>query len=154
MRLKKKGISAVLIWILCIICILFSGICCDNVPADLCLAYQETALVSAERDPVVTAFSTPQKEDASVFSTPQKGVPTQAYVPKGQVQGNSALAPRKTVQRANLRCRSGNAAGILPERIFSGTHFLGQTARSFDGLCEVFSNTVILQYIHRQDGEK
>ena len=143
MRLKKKGISAVLIWILCIICILFSGICCDNVPADLCLAYQETALVSAERDSVVTAFS-----------TPQKGVPTQAYVPKGQVQGNSALAPRKTVQRANLRCRSGNAAGILPERIFSGTHFLGQTARSFDGLCEVFSNTVILQYIHRQDGEK
>lgn len=88
------------------------------------------------------------------LDAPQKGIPAQAYVPTGQTQGNAAFIPRKTAQRINSRYSTNNASGILPAGVFSDTFFSGQTARSLDGSCEVFSNTVILHYIHRQDGEK
>ncbi len=143
MRLKKNGKSAAWMWALCTICILFSRICFDNGQADPYLAYQETAPGSAG-----------QEAEVSVFNTTQKGIPAQAYVPTGQTQGNAAFIPRKTAQRINSRYSTNNAAGILPAGVFSDTFFSGQTARSLDGSCEVFSNTVILHYIHRQDGEK
>ena len=131
-------------WALCTVCILFSRICFDNVQADPYLAYQETALES-----------TRQAEDASAFSAPQKGVPVQqAYISESSGQGSSALAPRKTAQRINPRSNSNHTSGILPEGIFSDILSSGQAPCSFDGLCEVFSNTVIIHYIHRQDGEK
>lgn len=143
MRLKKNVKSAAWMWALCTICILFSRICFDNGQADPYLAYQETAPGSAG-----------QEAEVSVFNTTQKGIPAQAYVPTGQTQGNAAFIPRKTAQRINSRYSTNNAAGILPAGVFSDTFFSGQTARSLDGSCEVFSNTVILHYIHRQDGEK
>lgn len=176
MRLKKNGKSAAWMWALCTICILFSRICFDNGQADPYLAYQETApgsagqevavlafgagqetagfVSGAERTEDVSAFRAFQEAEASVFNTAQKGIPAQAYVPTGQTQGNAAFIPRKTAQRINSRYSTNNAAGILPAGVFSDTFFSGQTARSLDGSCEVFSNTVILHYIHRQDGEK
>lgn len=165
MRLKKNGKSAAWMWALCTICILFSRICFDNGQADPYLAYQETApgsagqetagvVSGAERTADVSAFRAFQEAEASVFNTTQKGIPAQAYVPTGQTQGNAAFIPRKTAQRINSRYSTNNAAGILPAGVISDTFFSGQTARSLDGSCEVFSNTVILHYIHRQDGEK
>jgi len=91
----------------------------------------------------------------SVFTVAPKGVPAQqAYVSEASCQGSSAFVPRKATHRINLRCSFGNASGILSSGAFSDTLLLGRAALSFDGLCEVASNTVILQYIHRQDGEK
>lgn len=165
MRLKKNGKGAAWMWALCTICILFSRICFDNVQADPYLACQETAPGSTgqesadftsgvEQTADLSAFRAFQESEVSVFNTTQKGIPAQAYVPTGQTQGNTALIPRKTAQRINSRYSTNNAAGILPAGVFSDTFFSGQTARSLDGSCEVFSNTVILHYIHRQDGEK
>lgn len=108
----------------------------------------------AEQTADLSAFRAFQETEVSVFNTPQKGIPAQAYVPTGQTQGNAELIPRKTAQRINSRYSTNNAAGILSAGVFSDTFFSGQTARSLDGSCEVFSNTVILHYIHRQDGEK
>lgn len=108
----------------------------------------------AVRTAAVSAFRAFQEAEVSVFNTTQKGIPAQAYVPTGQTQGNIAFILRKTAQRINSRYSTNNAADVLPAGVFSDTFFSGQTARSLDGSCEVFSNTVILHYIHRQDGEK
>lgn len=179
MRLKKNGKGAAWMWALCIICILCSRICFDNVQADPYLACQETAPGSVY-GAVGASFSdsvyggTGTASSGGVYGeagrasfdrgcktvggdaldAPQKGIPAQAYVPTGQTQGNAAFIPRKTAQRINSRYSTNNASGILPAGVFSDTFFSGQTARSLDGSCEIFSNTVILHYIHRQDGEK
>lgn len=162
MRLKKNGKGAAWMWALCTICILFSRICFDNVQADPYLAYQETApgtdAISSGGmygEAGRVSFDRVCKTAGSVaLDAPQKGIPAQAYVPTGQTQGNAAFIPRKTAQRINSRYSTNNVSGILPAGVFSDTLFSGQTARSLDGSCEVFSNTVILHYIHRQDGEK
>lgn len=144
MRLKKNRKHTALVWILCSICILFSRVCFDNVQADPYLAYQETV-----------SGITGQAADASVFGAPQKGVPSQqAYVPEGSGQSSLVLVPRRMAQRINPRCYNSDVSGILPGGHLSDTLFSGHTALSFDGLSENFSNTVILHYIHGQDGEK
>lgn len=179
MHLKKKGKGTARMWALCIICILFSRICFDNVQADPYLAYRETASGSVygaagasspgsvygaagASSPGSTYGEAGRASFDRVCKTvggdalgaPKKGIPAQAYVPAGQTQGNAAFIPRKTAQRINSRYSTNNASGILPAGVFSDTFFSGQRAGSLGGSCEVFSNTVILYYIHRQDGEK
>lgn len=167
MHLKKKGKGTARMWALCIICILFSRICFDNVQADPYLAYWETASGSVYGAAGASSPGSTYGEagrasfdrvcktvGGDALGAPQKGIPAQAYVPAGQTQGNAAFIPRKTAQRINSRYSTNNASGILPAGVFSDTFFSGQRAGSLGGSCEVFSNTVILYYIHRQDGEK
>lgn len=142
-RGNKRAVT--LLWVLCTICTLFSRICYDNMQTDSSLAYADIAVGSdaASEDLVSALCSAP------------KGVPAQqAYVSESSCQGSTAFIPRKTAQRINPRGTCGDTFGILPEGIFSDTFSAGLRALSSDGLCEIVSNTVILQYIHKQDGEK
>lgn len=85
----------------------------------------------------------------------RKGVPAQnAYVPESSAQGSTAFVPRKSAQRVNSRSTAGSISGVLPAETDANTLFSGQSALSYDGLCEVTSHTVILRYIHNQDGRK
>lgn len=145
MSMKKNRRSAALLWILCAICVLFSRICFDNVQTDPYLAYLEAA-----------AGGTDRTADASAFSAPQRGVQTQqAYVPENYAQdGGYAYLPRKTAQRTSVRSVINSVSCLLTAGIFSSVLFFGHTVFFSDGLCGIISNTVILRYIHGQDGEK
>ncbi len=164
-----------LLWVLCTICTLFSRICFDNTQADSSLAYADivfdidaagTELVSDSSAAVSGSIAAVHPYQAPIVcidgtiketalrSAPKGVSAQQAYVSESSVQGSTAFIPRKTAQRINPRGTFSNASGILPEGIFSDTFFSGRSARSSDGICEIISNTVILRYIHRQDGEK
>lgn len=146
MRLKGKERSDRLLWILCTICALLLGICFDNARADSSLAYQNIA---------GEACGSTEYTGVSTFSAEQKGIPAQqAYVSEGTGQGSSAFIPGRTVRRASSRSICGSIFGILPGKNFLAASFSGRIAHFADGLCVIISNTVILQYIHGQDGEK
>lgn len=147
MRFNRKGKSTNLMWILCTICTLLLGICFHNVETDSYLAYQDLTFGSIDSSAEYVA--------ASVLCSTQKGVPVQQfYISENSCQGSSALVPRKTTQRTLSRSACGASSNVLLMGICSSAFFFGQEALSFGGLCEVISNTVILHYIHRQDGEK
>lgn len=156
MSLSKRGGFAARLWILCIICSVFAGICFDNVRADSCLAYQnagEMPLISEDSDNLCNSYN-----EAAVSLTllgAERGIPSgQAYVPEGSVQGGYALIPRKTTQRAGARNALYSVFFILVGAILFSTDFCRRRTFFSDGLCEIISNTVILRYIHGQDGEK
>lgn len=153
MRFHKSGGFITGLWSLCIICAVFAGICFDNVQADSCLADQtagnpaETAVVSGSFCGGTAA--------PSVLRGVRRGVLSgQAYVSEISVQGGYAFIPRKTAQRAASRSLLGSVLFLLLGGIFLSAFFSRQTAFFSDGLCEVISNTVILRYIHGQDGAK
>lgn len=144
MRLEKNQRSAALLWILCAICVLFSRICFDNVQTDPYFAYREAAAEGADH-----------AADASAFSAPRRGVQAQqAYVPENGVQDGCAYLPRRTAQRTNPRNAFGSVSFLLLFGMFSAFCFSRHTIFFSEGLNEIISNTVILRYIHGQDGEK
>lgn len=153
MRQRKSGGFTAGLWILCIICTVFTGICFDNAQADSCLAYLNTA---------DTAFASGVSGSACgetgvfpAFRGGERGIPAgQAYISEISVQGGYAYIPRKTVRRTATRSLSGGVFFLLSGGIILSALCPGQTAFFSDGLCEVISNTVILRYIHGQDGEK
>lgn len=68
--------------------------------------------------------------------------------------GDTILAPRQTLRKSGIRiCRCGCSAAntidalplLFPPTFGTDSHIL---------FCEIISNTVILDYIHRQDGQK
>lgn len=144
MRFEKNQRSTAFLWILCAICVLFSRICFDNVQTDPYLAYREAAAGGADH-----------AADTSAFSAPQRGVQAQqAYVPENNVQDGYAYLPRRTAQRTNTRNIFGSVSFLLLFWMFSVVFFSRHTIFFSDGLNEIISNTVILRYIHGQDGEK
>ncbi len=146
MRLGRNGRPAGRLWILCTICALLLGICFENVQADSSFAYLNLSDEICEGGADV---------GASAIRGAQKGIPEQqAFVPENTVQNGHALAPRRTARRAGARGNFAAVSCILAAGIFLSLFFFSQAAFFFDGLCEVVSNTVILRYIHVQDGEK
>ena len=144
MHLEKNRRSAVFLWILCAICVFSSRICFDNVQPDPYLAYQEAAVSGMDR-----------AADTSAFTAPRRGVQAQqVYVPENYVQNGYACLPRKTAQRTNVRNVFGSVSFLLLPGMFFAAHFSRHTIFFSDGLNEIISNTVILRYIHGQDGEK
>ncbi len=93
--------------------------------------------------------------ERSALCASQRGIPVQqAYVSESSCQGNNALVPRRTAKRTSSRGICGDIFGVLSAGELSFGLFSGRIALFTDGLCEVISNTVILHYIHGQDGEK
>lgn len=140
-------------WALCIICAVFAGICFDNIQADSCFAYQNTGDAAFTLD----AFGS-SCDGKAVYSSlrgERRGIPVgQAYIPEISLQNAYVFMPRKTAQRTIFRGLFGSTFFLLPGRIFISAFFSRQITLFSDGLCEVISNTVILRYIHGQDGAK
>lgn len=133
-------------WILCTICALLLGICFENVQADSSFAYLNLS---------DTVSDSEGNAGMSILHAVQRGIPDQqAYVPEDSVQSGHALAPRRTVRRTGARGSFADVSCTLPAGIFLLLFFFRQLIFFFDGLCGVVSNTVILRYIHVQDGEK
>lgn len=152
MRFERNGRSAGRLWILCTICALLLGICFENVQADSSLAYLDLPDMAAD---AVVSGAFHAETEPSALCTPQRGIPTQqAYVPESSVQSGYALVPRRTARRTGSRGSFADVSCILLTGIFLSVFFFRQAVYFFDGLCEVISNTVILRYIHVQDGEK
>lgn len=152
MSLSGKRGSAARLWILCIICTVFWGICFDNVQADSCLAYQNAGNIA------VTAGSGgfgAETAEAAELRAARRGIPAgQSYVSELSAQGSYAFIPRKTTQRTNSRSVFGSILFILFGAAFLSAFLYRQAAFFADGLSEIISNTVILRYIHGQDGAK
>ena len=146
MRFEKNGRSGSRLWILCTICALLLGICFDSVQADSSLAY---------RDFAEAACDSGEYAGASALGAAKKGIPAQqAYVSETRGQGNNAIIPRRSARRTVSGRILGSVFGILSAEKISLSYFFGPISLFTDGLCEIISNTVILQYIHGQDGEK
>lgn len=153
MSFPEKGGFTARLWILCIICTVFWGICFDNVQADSCLAYPnaEEAAVTAGIDSSFCA----ETAETPALRAAERGIPAgQAYVPELSVQGGYAFIPRRTTQRTNSRSVFGSIFFLLFGGVFLSAFFDRQAALFSDGLSEIVSNTVILRYIHGQDGAK
>lgn len=143
-RQRKRKIFCFLL----ILPILFFGMCLDNVPADSFFGYSETASGEGLSSDLVHAGST------SAYRFLRDISAEQAYVPETLRTGDVVFAPRQTVRKSGIRiCRGGCFAAntmdplplLFPPASGSDSHIL---------FCEIISNSVILDYIHRQDGQK
>lgn len=153
MSLPEKGGFTARVWILCIICTVFWGICFDSVQADSCLAFSDAAgeAVTAGIGSGLCA----ETAATPALRAAERGIPAgQAYVPELSVQGGYAFIPRRTTQRTNSRSVFGSILFMLFCGIFLFAFFDRQAILFSDGLSEIVSNTVILRYIHGQDGAK
>lgn len=152
MSLPEKGGSAARLWILCIICTVLWGICFDNVQADSCLAYpnaEEAVTAGIDSGLCAEMAATPALRVA------ERGIPAgQAYVSELSVEGGYTFIPRRTTQRTYSRSVFGGVLFMLLCGIFLSASFYRYTAFFQYGLSEIISNTVILRYIHGQDGAK
>lgn len=137
-----------LLCFLLILPILLFGMCLDNVRTDSFLGYSETASGEGFSSGPVHAGS------ASAYHSLRKVSTEQAYMPETFRTGDAVLAPRQAVRKSGIRiCRCGCFAAnaiedlplLFPPASGSDSHIL---------FCEIISNTVILDYIHRQDGQK
>lgn len=152
MRLPKSGGFIARLWILCIIGTVFAGICFDTMQTDSCLAYQNAGNAAAT-DGAGGGLGDDTAVSPALRGT-RRGIPAgQAYVSEISQQGGCALVPRKTAQRTISRNLFGGTL-LLFGGIFLSAFFSGRITLFRDGLREVISNTVILRYIHVQDGEK
>lgn len=148
---EKRGSMAGL-WILCMVCMILAGICFDNVQAGSWLAYQSTGEAAASG---VSASSCDKTANPSAVRTARRGIETgQAYVSEISMQGGYTFLPRKTTQRTNSRSVFVGMFIMLFGGIFFTANFFRQAVFFSGGLSEIVSNTVILRYIHGQDGEK
>lgn len=149
MHPEKKRRSTLFVWILCTICILFSRICFDDVQTDPYLACRGSFSGSAD------AADAERASDAAAFSAPLKGVQTQqVYVPENYAGEGYAYFPRKASPRTSARSIFGGISFLLLSWLLFAAPFFGRAVFWGDGLDEIISNTVILRYIHGQDGEK
>lgn len=153
MSLPEKRGSTGSLWILCMVCMILAGICFDNVQAGSWLAYQNTG--EAADASGVFASSGGETAKPSAVCTARRGIQTgQAYVSEISLQGGYAVLPRKTTQRTNSRSAVAGMFIMLLGGVFFTAFFVRQTVFFSDGLSQIVSNTVILHYIHGQDGEK
>lgn len=130
------------VYLLWILCVLLFGMCFDSVGADSFLA------------------SAPSCEDgslpgaASLHARRRTPPAEQAYAPKALSHAETALAPCQAMRRSPSRPGRGLVFAALSEASYSACGASVRAAGSPVGFHEVVSNTVIICYIHRQDGEK
>lgn len=153
MSLPEKRGFTVSLWILCMIGAIFAGICFDNVQAGSWLAYQNTG--EATVAPGVSDSFCDETAKASAICAERRGIEAgQAYVSEMSPQGGYTFLPRKTAQRTNSHRVFAGMLFMLFGGIFFTAFFFRQAVFFQGGLSEIVSNTVILRYIHGQDGEK
>lgn len=125
-----------------LICALLFGMCFDSVQADSFLACQDSSQDSGD------------SSVAPALHRVQRAVPSeQAYTSRSLGQTQTALISRQTVRRLPLRICRGFFHS-LPVMPFSPVRACGLVFYSYTDFHEIISNTVILSYIHSQDGEK
>lgn len=133
MRRYKKPVF--LLWILCV---LLFGMCLDSIGADSYSAYSSSCEGSA----------------ASLHAQHRNSPVEQAYAPKAQGTGEAALAPCQAMRRSPSRAGRSLILAALWEDSFSArVASVHSTVFPVD-FHEITSNTVIISYIHRQDGAK
>ena len=123
--------------------VLLFGMCFDSVGAD---SFSASA-PSCEGEGVLSGA-------ASLHARRRIPPAEQAYAPKAMNHGETVLVPCQAMRRSPSRPGRGLGFAALPGDSFS-VH--GASVRRADSpACfhEVTSNTVIIGYIHRQDGEK
>lgn len=140
--------------------ILFFGMCLDNVRTDSFFGYSEAAsgegLSSGEETPPgeETSPCPVHADSASAYHSLRNVFTEQAYMPETLRTGDVVFASRQAVRKSGIRiCRCGCSAAntidalplLFPPTFGTDSHIL---------FCEIISNTVILDYIHRQDGQK
>lgn len=138
MRRYRKPVY--LLWILCV---LLFGMCFDSVGADSFSAsapsYEEEGVLSGA---------------ASLHARRRIPPAEQAYAPKAMNHGETVLVPCQAMRRSPSRPGRGLVFAALSGDSFSVHGASVRRADSPAGFHEVTSNTVIIGYIHRQDGEK
>lgn len=141
--------------------ILVFGMCLDNVQTDSFLGMRQdnvqtdsffgcSGAAPGER----LSSGSVHAGSASAYRSPRSVSTEQAYMPKTLRTGDVVYSARQAVRKSGIRiCRCGCSAAnaiyalplLFPPASGSDSHIL---------FCEIFSNTVILDYIHRQDGQK
>lgn len=130
------------VYLLWILCVLLFGMCFDSVGADSFLAFAPSC-----EDEISSGM-------ASLHAQRRTSPAEQAYAPKALNPSETALAPCHSMRRSPSRPGRGLVFAALSEESLSGLRASVRRADSPVGFHEVASNTVIIGYIHRQDGEK
>ena len=143
MRLYRK--PACLIWILCF---LLFGMCFDSVGADSFSACHSLSAYPPSCEGGSLSGS------AALHAQRRNPPVEQAYAPKAMGHGDSVLGPCQAMRRSPSRPGRGLVFAALSESSVSQGGTSARRADSPVGFHEVASNTVIISYIHRQDGEK
>lgn len=129
---------------LCLLCVLFIGMCLGTIPADSLLEYTNFPAADAEN-----------ALPASSIRSAGKAVPSaQVFEHRAFGQWEAALTFRHTTRRHSARTGRNMGSVLVTAGLFS-LPVPRLTSPCFCELFqEVFSHTVILNYIHRQDGQK
>lgn len=130
--------------VLSLLCILFWGMCFGNVQTDSSFACTDSPSSGLEGSSA-----------ASVLRPVGKSVPgAQAYTQKVLNQYENALVLRHAIRRTSPR--SGRSSGfcLLLVSIISLLFPLLCVLRFHGDFHEIYSNTVIIKYIHHKDGRK
>lgn len=128
----------------CLLCVLLIGMCLGTMPADSFLEY--TCVTSFEGENPLPALS---------IQSPGKSTPSaQIFEHRAFGPCEAALSLRHTAKRHSAR--PGRTFGFVPMTadIFSLILPYRTYTCCYGIFHEIFSNTVIINYIHRQDGQK
>ena len=134
--------------VLILLCILFWGMCFGNMQTDSSFACTESAGSGLEdRD----ASASP----ASVLRPVGKPAPAaQAYGQKVLNQCEDTLVLRHHIRRASPRPGRGGSFLFVLISVISLFFPLFFVVRTHVDFHEIYSNTVIIRYIHHKDGQK
>ena len=127
---------------MCLLFALLIGMCLGTVPADSFLECMD----SDAADVLFTSCSL----DSTDKSTPA----VQLCEHKSFSQCETALSLRSGGRRNAVRTGRSLGFGLAPADIFSPSALYSDFPASCGFFQEVFSHTVIINYIHRQDGQK
>lgn len=122
---------------LCFICVMITGMCLGTIPADSFLASSDLP-----------------SRSCSIRSGSKTSASTQAFEHNSFGQCDTALTPRQAMRRNSARTIRHFCPVPLAADIFSPMAALTAYGCSHGFFREAASHTAIINYIHRQDGQK
>lgn len=139
MRTKKNAVP-----VLFLLCMLLLGMCFGNTPADSFFEYANPAPIHGQND-----FRT-----AAIRSGSSAAPLAQIYEHRAFTQCEAALSPRQTMRRPSVRTGRGFSLLLCILVLFSLSLLYPASQYPQEFFHEAASNTVIISYIHHQDGQK
>lgn len=126
------------------LCLLLLGMCLGNTPADSFFEYANTDSIQAQSD-----------FQAAAIRSGSKAVPSaQIYEPRTFTQSEAALSLRQAARRPSARTVRGLSLFLCILILFWLSLLCPASRYLRELIQEAVSHTVIINYIHRQDGQK
>lgn len=139
MRAKRNSIPFIYF-----LCILLLGMCLGNTPADSFFEYANTDSIQTQND-----------FQAAAIRSGSKAVPSaQIYKPRTFTQSEAALSLRQTTRRSSVRTGKGLSLLLCMLILFWLSLLCPASLYLRELIQEAASHTVIINYIHHQDGQK